>query len=557
MTAEEFFTPTSSPEPRSSASPATEEPTAPQRDALEIVVEERLRQDDGGMMSIFRVPAHVREASKELYEPRLVSIGPYHRGREAVRAMEQHKWRFLRELVAMRPEASLANYVAAVRAVEQRARRCYSERTDLFDATAEQVQGGGDQNADGFAGMLLLDGCFIIQYFIKWHNGERDQLCDVGWGPNLVQSDLLLMENQIPFFVLEELFGVLAPEADKTVDLRRLILPHLSLDDSNFFRELVLAREVHHLLHLVYEAFLSRPAEMAAGVQDEQDSRRVPQQRVARLREVGVRLKAAASKRFVFVRSVPCWTPLTSLSTLLREAAAWFGKLTAPIGVIKAPPRQSPEPSPQQSDLTPPRSAPAAATLVVPSVTLLRGAGVRFEKAASPRHMLDVTFDRATGVVRMPRVELDHANKPLLVNLVAFEQTTRNLAAGAAARPLSSYAALMSSLVKTGRDVAHLQRRGVVDNLLDGDDDAAKCFFQKLGDCSTLEYGDHLFADLFEELNAYYRSSWRRHRARFLRDYCSSPWAMVALAAGVFAFCFTIVKFSTVIYGLVHPKHDH
>jgi hypothetical protein len=90
---------------------------------LEIVVERRLRQHGEGessRMTIFRVPAHVRDASKELYEPRLVSVGPYYRGREALRAMEQHKWRYLRELMGRPPQpaASLGDYVRAVRDVE-------------------------------------------------------------------------------------------------------------------------------------------------------------------------------------------------------------------------------------------------------------------------------------------------------------------------------------------------------------------------------------------------------------------------------------------------------
>ncbi|CAN6251025.1 unnamed protein product [Urochloa humidicola] len=157
-------------------------PSTPEAaDNLEIVVEQRLRKHDGdhgesGSMSIFRVAAHVRDANsnKELYEPRLVSIGPYYRGRPALRAMEQHKWRYLHELLAQHPNASLSDFVRAIRGVEHRARRCYSERTDISGS------GAGDHGSGGFGEMLLLDGCFILQFFIKWHNEEDDELCDVG-----------------------------------------------------------------------------------------------------------------------------------------------------------------------------------------------------------------------------------------------------------------------------------------------------------------------------------------------------------------------------------------
>ncbi|CAN6231085.1 unnamed protein product [Urochloa humidicola] len=102
-------------------------------------------------------------------------------------------------------------------------------------------------------------------------------------------------------------------------------------------------------------------------------------------------------------------------------------------------------------------------------------------------------------------------------------------------------------------DVEHLQGRGVVDNLL-GTDAAAK-FFQKLGNSAGLDYGagDHMFAAVFDDLNRYYRNSCQRHRAQLLRDYCSSPWAMLALVVAVCGFCFGLFKFSTTIYGLAHP----
>ncbi|CAN6237735.1 unnamed protein product [Urochloa humidicola] len=466
----EFVTAPSTPEP----GPAEQPP-----DTLEIVVEQRLRQQqhqhDGGggsssstTMTIFRVPAHVRDANAELYEPRLVSIGPYYRGRAALRGMEQHKWRCLHELLAHYPKASLSACVGAVRAVEHRARRCYSERTEIFDKD------------DEFAEMLLLDGCFVLQFFTKWYTGEPDALSDVGWGLPLLLSDLLLLENQVPLFVLEALFRAVNPEASR-LGLLMLVVPRFKFNldgGSAAFCEQVLAgavpaqaqSEIHHLLHLLYVAFVPRAED---------------------LRQMGLRSRSTAA-------------------------------------------------------------APMAA---VPSVTQLREAGVRFEEASPPRarHVFDVTFDAARGVLRMPRLTVDYATKAQLVNLIAFEQTT----ATAGDKPVSSYAALVGSLVRAGGDVEHLQKRGVVDNLLGADGDAAKEFFQKLGDCGSLDYygggGDHVFAAVFDDLNRYYRSSCQRHKAQLVRDYCSSPWAVLALVVAGCAFCFALFKFSTTIYGLAHP----
>ncbi|CAN6243774.1 unnamed protein product [Urochloa humidicola] len=191
---------------------------------------------------------------------------------------------------------------------------------------------------------------------------------------------------------------------------------------------------------------------------------------------------------------------------------------------------------------------------------MLREAGVRFAEKKSPRHMFDITFDKASGVMEMPRVEVDQANKPLLVNLVAFEQASSGHGGGGAANQylLSSYTALMSFLVKTGKDVEQLQKRGIMDGLLDSDDDVATGFFQQLGvgGCSSLDYeGQHRFQQMFADLRQYYDSSWHRHKAEFLRDHCRSPWAIIALTAAVLAFGLTLFKVSTAIYSLVHPGH--
>ncbi|CAO2177006.1 unnamed protein product [Urochloa humidicola] len=192
--------------------------------------------------TIFRVPAYVRDANRTAYEPRMVSIGPYYHGAAALRAMEDHKWRYLHDLLSRNRAVSSSILIEEMGILEPRARACYSERPLL--------------GSDDFVRMLLLDGCFILEFFFKWHTREPDELCDVGWGLTLVRSDLLLLENQLPFFVVEKLYDVVAGVHGGRELLVNLFLEYAS-DDKPIARP-PSDSEIHHLLHLYYESFVPK-----------------------------------------------------------------------------------------------------------------------------------------------------------------------------------------------------------------------------------------------------------------------------------------------------------
>ncbi|KAJ3704110.1 hypothetical protein LUZ61_007815 [Rhynchospora tenuis] len=145
--------------------------------------------------TIFRVPDHIREKNKELYRPRMVSIGPYYHGHYALQAMEKHKWCYLRDYLSRNARNSIEYCISELRGLESSARRCYFEEVKL--------------QSDEFIKMMLLDGCFIIEFLIKWYCGIPDAIFDVGWVLPNIRNDLLLLENQIPFFIIQKLFSLL------------------------------------------------------------------------------------------------------------------------------------------------------------------------------------------------------------------------------------------------------------------------------------------------------------------------------------------------------------
>ena len=65
-----------------------------------------------------------------------------------------------------------------------------------------------------FAAMMFLDGCFLLQYMVAGGDVEHDATALVlqnrmtlSTGPS-IQKDIFLLENQIPWLVLDALAGV-------------------------------------------------------------------------------------------------------------------------------------------------------------------------------------------------------------------------------------------------------------------------------------------------------------------------------------------------------------
>lgn len=156
--------------------------------------------------SIFKVPSHLRHVNERAFEPEILSIGPYHRGKDKLKMMEEHKKRYLQELLQRRGESSVERYIEAMRGVEGKAREFYDQ---------SEVSLGQDE----FVEMLLLDGCFIVEFIRKHTNGtdDDDPVFKAPWIRSSTATDMLLLENQLPFLVLRELFTMTSEKNEEVL----------------------------------------------------------------------------------------------------------------------------------------------------------------------------------------------------------------------------------------------------------------------------------------------------------------------------------------------------
>ncbi|KAL3849149.1 hypothetical protein ACJIZ3_011031 [Penstemon smallii] len=148
--------------------------------------------------TIYKVHSHLRNVNDKAYEPEIISIGPYHCGKDNLKLLEEHKLRYFHDLLLQNNENTIQDFISVIGREEQKARECYAEPLSL-DATE-------------FTEMLVLDGIFIIELVRKYCEDipieKNDPIFHMTWILSSLQRDLMLFENQIPFFILLKLFDL-------------------------------------------------------------------------------------------------------------------------------------------------------------------------------------------------------------------------------------------------------------------------------------------------------------------------------------------------------------
>ncbi|KAL7615074.1 hypothetical protein Lser_V15G05651 [Lactuca serriola] len=200
-----------------------------------------------GLPLIFMVPSVLRDLSTRSFNPRMVSIGPLHKQDEHLQEFEAQKTtyvhRFLYSL-GTTPDKMLEECVLKVSRKINLIKACYSDSMTYNDE--ELVR------------MMVIDACFIL-YFI--HNIiER-------FGPfplNMlltpsINLDLLLIENQIPFFVLRDIFDSTIlkynPATSLNLYMHRLLITYNILGDNSVSHNVSIDTNHDHLLGLFHKYF--------------------------------------------------------------------------------------------------------------------------------------------------------------------------------------------------------------------------------------------------------------------------------------------------------------
>ncbi|GKV16893.1 hypothetical protein SLEP1_g27463 [Rubroshorea leprosula] len=208
--------------------------------------------------SIFRIPNILSKHNKKAYLPNAFSFGPWHHDECNLQSTQALKINYLKGLLNRFPDpsAKLLELVCAVRNIKDQARQCYAGKISFSD--------------DELVKILVLDGCFITELFLKYYNAtSRDEDDPIFTVPCMLQSlyhDLFLLENQIPWFVLQHIFDLTNERTkEPNLELHQLAIHFFSKIFSNDglpgANELSPSATILHVIDLLRQCLLANSSQ--------------------------------------------------------------------------------------------------------------------------------------------------------------------------------------------------------------------------------------------------------------------------------------------------------
>uniref|UniRef100_A0A6N2K424 Uncharacterized protein n=1 Tax=Salix viminalis TaxID=40686 RepID=A0A6N2K424_SALVM len=175
---------------------------------------------------IFRVPPILRRHRESAYIPNAFSIGPWHRNLPLMESTEKIKLKYLKGLLSRESKSgvTLKELYDSTKEIEKEARSCYAEPID--DAEEDFVR------------ILVIDGCFLIELFRKDNDDslreKDDPIFNMAFMMQCLYHDLILVENQIPWLILEHLFNKTSAKPSTKAKEKTLAQLALQFFDSTF-----------------------------------------------------------------------------------------------------------------------------------------------------------------------------------------------------------------------------------------------------------------------------------------------------------------------------------
>ena len=433
-------------------------------------------EQEGSSKKCHRVPRIFRRnpsSNEDCYNPLVVSIGPYHHNdpTHELAEMQSLKNEMLEQFVLKsgQPREVLYRKVAEL---ANSARKCYDEGSTK------------DLDDNAFTEMMLLDGCFILQFIFCFLREPQNLKLSNRVLAYFVKRDLFLLENQLPYEVLAKLMS-------------------LGFSDA----------EGKKLMEDFMEEVRGLPGDKS------------------RDKENGKGLDC----RFW------SWQPAPKINNQPRQIPQ-PGEITQP-GEIPQP-----QPQPMHlldyfhnrfmggRGQENPSAKGYGQWSSYRSVMELKSVGIHFRPSKTDMYTdLQYKSTLHRGTVTLPRIVIDDFTKSLLLNLLAHEACPGT----AEGFWVTSYVYFMDSLIDHSEDVKELRRKGILLNALGSDQEVADLF----NEISSFMVFDHnVYGDVKSRIESHCKDVTKKWVAEWLHDHFSSPWTIWAFLGAIVALVLTFIQ---------------
>ncbi|KAL0319101.1 UNVERIFIED_CONTAM: hypothetical protein Sangu_2066300 [Sesamum angustifolium] len=372
---------------------------------------------------------------------------------------------------------------------------------------------------------------------------------------NAILRDIMMLENQIPLFVIEMLlkFQFSSPYEvlfDMLMELSEKVSPFKMAADAA--RMKIEVKDCAHLLDFLYRFIVPLPIKSDAlpasdvvdialndeeegGEPEDHEKSKTPFSEPSHLRQLLSELWRILSrlsvrpmrliKRIIFSGPVKVfvklpWTILSRIPVikLLKEPVERVFTFFQQVKEKKGDERESSSSSSNTSKV------PLLDEIKIPSVIQLSEVGVQFVPIYEG--ITSIKFDTKTLTFYIPIINLGVNSEVVLRNLVAYE-------ACSASGPLvlTRYVELMNGIIDTDLDARFLCRRGIIINHLKSEKEVAE-LWNGMSKSIRLTKVPPL-DDLIGEVNKYYKARWKVKLGRFMKKYVFASWRILTFLATI------------------------
>lgn len=430
---------------------------------------------------IFKVHHQLRVVNEKAYEPILLSVGPYHYGKTNLQHMEEHKLRYLNQLIKRREakgvsrSQQLNTYLRTLKDLEDQARGYYDE------AEAEAIT----VESNKFLEMMLLDGCFITELFHKFSRDEkeRDPCLKADWIHHALARDLTLLENQLPFPVLKSIQSMISDEPDH--------------------------------LHLIFGALNYLPTYSHLPICQNNYEKRAALQCISDLAKRPLLPRSTSFKRRSLnpakLNDIKHLLDLVHKFMLVEETLEMEHRDRGGAHLVKRVVSRTCTNNRRKKFRY--------------SAVELRDSGVAFMRAEKGKFH-DIRFEN--GILKIPPIWITDSTETLFRNLIAYEEHSPGQGDGV--KYISDYVAFLDSLINSPTHVELLRHKGIIDNLM-GDDEAVSVMLNKMNK-NTVITSNFYYEEIISSLTVHCQKNRNVWMAKLKRKYLNSPWAILSIVAG-------------------------